>query len=261
MLRFIAGRFYVGIVLLFIYFPIMVLLLFSFNSSKLPVWKGFTFEWYANIFTGSHILLSFVNSLILGLSTAISSTILGVAVSLLFYVYRFRGKLFMGYGLVLLLIAPDIVLGISLSSTLYIFGIDGGFVRLLIGHTVLTLPFSVVVIYGYLRGLDRNIFLSSYDLGASQVKVFCYILLPLLLPGILSSMLLSFTLSMDDVVVSFFLSEVTYPIFPLTVYSMARIGLTPQAYAITSIMVFVSVVNIVLILILSRRNRVFRRIL
>lgn len=258
MLRRIFANGYVASILFLIYLPLGVLLLFSFNASKLPVWKGFTLEWYSQVFAGSHLLLSFTNSLVLATTTAVVSTLLGMAVALVLYAYSFRGKVAVGYGLFLLLVAPDIVLGVSLSSVLYALGIDSGFLRLLIGHTTLTLPFSVILIYSYIRGIDRNILLAGYDLGASQGRVLLYIAFPLAIPAILSSMLLGFTLSMDDVVVSFFLSEVSYPIFPLTIYSMARIGLSPQAYTITSIMVVVSVVNVGLILLLSRRNRVMK---
>ncbi len=225
----------------FLYIPMIVLIVYSFNQSKYSLaWKGFTFEWYRQLLSDSSLWEVALNSLMVTTSSASLATIIGTMAAVALYRHAFPGKRFL-YGLIYILImSPDIVMGISLLLLFVSLNIPLGFLTLLLSHTAFCLPFVIVTVYSRLSGFDRNIIEAAKDLGATELTAFRLVIIPLLLPGIIAGWLLSFTLSMDDVIISFFVTGPTFEVLPLKIYSLVRIGVKPEINALCTILFAIS---------------------
>lgn len=221
----------------FFYTPIAILIIFSFNHSAFSlVWHGFTWNWYAQLWQDSDLQLVTLHSIVLGVLAATIGTILGTLAAVSLYRYKFFGKKLL-HGLVfVLIVSPDIVMGISLLILFSVFKISLGFWTLLIAHITLCLPFVAVTVYSRLTGFDENIFEAAKDLGAKDSTIFFKILVPLLAPAIFSGWLLSFSLSLDDVIISYFVTGPSFNILPLKIYSMVRLGVKPELNALCSVL-------------------------
>lgn len=219
----------------------IVLIVYSFNQSKYSLaWKGFTFEWYRQLLSDSSLWEVALNSLMVTTSSASLATIIGTMAAVALYRHAFPGKRFL-YGLIYILImSPDIVMGISLLLLFVSLNIPLGFLTLLLSHTAFCLPFVIVTVYSRLSGFDRNIIEAAKDLGATELTAFRLVIIPLLLPGIIAGWLLSFTLSMDDVIISFFVTGPTFEVLPLKIYSLVRIGVKPEINALCTILFAIS---------------------
>jgi spermidine/putrescine transport system permease protein len=232
---------YLMAVYLFLYLPIMVLIHYSFNSGGQTVtWQGFTWSWYTALCANRELQVVAMHSVLIALLAASLATMLGTVAAGALYKYQFFGKKLI-YGVVfVLIISPDIVTGISLLVLFTALKIPLGFLTLLLSHITFCLPFVIVTVYARLNDIDRNIFEAAKDLGASDGIVFHKIMIPLLLPAIIAGWLLSFTLSMDDVVISFFVTGSEFNVLPLKIFSMVRAGVKPEINALCSIMFGIS---------------------
>lgn len=247
---------YLSLVYLFFYIPIIVLIVYSFNNTQYSlVWHGFTWEWYGELFQDSDLWMSAVHSLVLGLTSATFATIIGMLAAVSLYRYRFNGRNFL-YGLVFILIlTPEIVTGAALLILFTLLHFQLGFFTLLLSHTSFCIPFVIVTTYGRLVSFDKNIFEAAKDLGATDAIIFKQIILPMLWPALAAGWLMSFTLSLDDVIISYFVAGPEYDILPLRIYSMVRSGVKPEINALCSVLFCVTLTLIMLAqLALKKKN-------
>nr|MBG3151024.1 spermidine/putrescine ABC transporter permease PotC [Proteus mirabilis] len=252
--RLLRGGF-MSIIYAYLYIPIIILIVNSFNSSRFGInWKGFTTDWYAILFNNDSLLQAAGHSLTMAVTSATFATLIGSLAAVALYRYRFRGKKFVGGMLFVVMMSPDIVMAISLLVLLMILGVSLGFWSLLFSHITFCLPFVVVTVYSRLSGFDVKMLEAAKDLGAGEFTILRKIIMPLAMPAVASGWLLSFTLSMDDVVVSSFVTGPSYEILPLKIYSMVKVGVSPEVNALATILLGLSLV-LVLISQLILRDR------
>jgi spermidine/putrescine transport system permease protein len=228
---------YTAFIYFCLYLPIAIVIIFSFNTAQHSlIWKGFTFGWYQELFQDTSLLLVGLHSFIIGVLAASLATILGTIAAVSIYRYRFFGKNFLHGLLFVLVLSPEIVMGISLLLLYTAFKIPLGFWSLLLAHTTLCMPFVAITVYGRITTLDRELFEAARDLGASDFTTFKKIIVPLLIPSIVGGWLLSFTLSLDDVITSYFVSGPSFEILPLRIYSMVKLGIKPEINALCTLL-------------------------
>jgi len=234
---------YIGLIFVFLYLPIIVLIVFSFN--KIPksfIWGGFTFENYARLFSGNdggEILSSLITTLRVAAIASVSSTFIAVVSCLgLSYFSKKIQTVVMNVTYVPN-IMPELVTGISFMLLFAFLGIHKGFLTLVLAHIAFCVPFAVLSINPKLRQLDRNLSEAAQDLGATQLQAISKVIIPEIMPGIVSSILLTFTLSVDDYLVSNFNVDSTVQTLPMKIYSMAKFGVNPKMNALTAIMFLV----------------------
>ncbi len=229
---------YAFMVYVFLYLPLAVMVGYSFNSSKYSMnWKGFTFDWYYQLAANSRLMETAMNSLLLATVAATVATVLGTVAAVIITKYRFGGRKLMKGFLFVVMMAPDIVMGISLLILFVALSVPLGFWTLLLAHVTFSVPFVVITVSARLKGLDPHLLEVAKDLGAGDYETFKHIIVPLAWPSVLSGWLLSFTLSMDDVIVSFFTTGPTFEILPLRIYSMVRLGVKPEVNALCAVMI------------------------
>src|SRR3989338_6259553 len=211
----LAKLFYLITVYLFFYLPIAIVAIYSFNQSKYSLaWQGFTTGWYAQLFHDSNLLIVATHSLTIAVLASTSAALIGAVAAVSLYRYQFLGKQML-HGLIFtLIIIPDIVMGIALLILYNLLGLPLGFWTLLLSHITFCIPFVAVTVYGRVTTLNKSIFEAARDLGARDIIIFLKIILPLLRPAIIAGWLLSFTLSLDDVIISYFVTGPTYEILP-----------------------------------------------
>lgn len=237
------GLAYLSTVYLFLYLPIIVLVVFSFNHSQYSgLWHGFTGEWYRSLWEDSDLQIIAEHSLLLGITAATGATALAAIAANALFQYRFYGKHLWQLILFMLITLPDLVLGIALLLLFSLTHVSLGFWTLFLAHITFCLPFAFAIIYARLCDTDRRIFEAAKDLGASDFVVFSKITLPLMRPALIAAWLLSFTLSLDDVVVSFFVTGPDYQILPLYIFSEVRIGVTPELNALCSVILGLTII-------------------
>ncbi len=239
-------RLYVWLVYAFFYVPLFLVFLYSFNTSKYTTsWTGFTFKWYQTLFNNTAILDAALNSLLVAVCAACAATVLGSLAALCLKRYRFAGRRALYIGIFMLTVSPDIVMGISLLIIFIALKIDLGFLTLLVAHTTLCAPFVTVTVLARLAEFDEHLIEAARDLGASEAAAFLHVLLPLTLPAIVAGWLLSFTLSMDDVLISTFVTGPGFEVLPVRIYSLVKLGVKPDVNALSAIM-FVLTLTLVL---------------
>lgn len=243
-------------VYLFLYAPIAVLIVFSFNDSKYSVaWEGWTWVWYERLLHNTALMDAALNSVSVALLAATAATALGTLAALTLHRYRFRGRRLLQSTLFVIMVSPDIVMGVSLLILFLSLGIAPGFTTLVIAHITFCLPFVTVTVYARLRGFDHHLLEAAHDLGASEFQAFRHVVLPLAGPAVAAGWLLSFTLSMDDVIVSFFTTGPGYEILPLRIYSLVRLGVKPDVNALSAFMVVVTSACVFAAQMLLRRSK------
>ncbi|MDB9314368.1 ABC transporter permease [Spirulina sp. CS-785/01] len=256
----------------FLYLPIVILVIYSFNESKInAVWRGFTLQWYQSLFEGltvgsdiSNVLIwdALKNSLIVGFISTGVATILGTMIGLAMERFHFRGRTVIEGLLFLPIIIPDITMGIALLvffslvfqllESLTGMRLVLGLPTVIIGHIAFNISYVAVVVRSRIADLDPTLEEAALDLGANEWKSFWRITLPLIYPGILSGALLAFTLSLDDFVITFFTAGVGATTLPVFVYGMIKVSVTPAINAISTIMLFASLIIVVLSFSLQR---------
>lgn len=238
---------YLTLIYLFFYLPIAILIIYSFNNSTYSLlWHGFSWQWYQQLWQDGDLWSAALNSLIIGVLAATFAAILGLLAAVCLYRYRFFGKNLLNGLLFILIVAPDIVMGTSLLILYNFIHMSLGFWSLLIAHITFCLPFVAVTVYSRIIGIDKNIFEAAKDLGANDLTTFLKIIIPLLFPAILAGWLLSFTLSIDDVVISYFVTGPSFQILPLEIYSMVRLGVNPEINALSTILFSVTFILVML---------------
>ena len=248
--------FFAIVILVFLYAPILVLILFSFNSISslnLPI-EGFTLRWYQNALEDPALLSGFQNSLKVGGLTALISTALGSLGAFALARREFRGKIIISNLAIVPMTIPTLLLGVSLLIFFHRIGFPRSILTIVIGHITFTLPFVLVIVTSSLAGFNINIEEAARDLGASSFQTFLYITLPIIAPAVVASALLTFTLSFDDFIVAF-LTTGTETTLPLQIWSMLRFGLSLKVNALASmIMLFSFTMISLVVIIISRRG-------
>ncbi len=253
---------------LFLYIPIIILVVFSFNDSRSTAqWAGFTTRWYAEMFQDSRIILSLWNSLFVAIVSTIIAVIFGTLAAMSLERYSFRGKLTMDSVLYLPIVIPDIAMAIMLLLffnfsgigfdvwKLTIFGVTLSVpYSVIIGHVAFNIAFVAVVVRARLSQMDRRLEEAAEDLYANAWQTFRHVTLPQMMPGILGGALLAFTLSLDDFVITFFTSGAGFNTLPVRVFSMIKKGVTPKINAVSTLMLGVSLSLVVVSLLLQRRG-------
>jgi spermidine/putrescine transport system permease protein len=252
-----ATRLWLGahlrLVYLFLYLPIAVLMVLSFNRAGLPtVWTGFSVKWYGALLDSRPILSAAANTLIVALASTTLATLLGALLAVGME-YRRRGP---GLEAVLFapMIIPDIVLAIALLSFFTLLDFTLGLHSIILSHVVFNIAFVCAVVRTRLRQFDWSVFEASVDLGASEVTTFRRIILPLILPGVLAGAMLAFTLSVDEFIIAYFTAGAgqSSTTLPMQIYSMIRFGVTPEINAMATVVMLVS---FTLVLAAQRVNR------
>ena len=238
---------YLSLVYLFFYTPIIVLIIYSFNNTQYSLlWHGFTWRWYSELFADSDLWIATWHSFFLGVASATIATFIGALAAVCLYRYRFIGHGLLNSLVFILILSPEIVTGASLLILFSVLQLDLGFMSLLLSHTTFCIPFVIVTTFSRLVSFDKNIFEAAKDLGATDWIIFLRIILPLLWPALFAGWLLSFTLSLDDVIISYFVAGPEFEILPLRIYSMVRSGVKPEINALCSVLFCVTLVLVVL---------------
>lgn len=245
-----------GLVYAFIYVPIIILIIFSFNSERInAVWTGFTLDWYLRVIFDTDLVQSFTNSLIIGLSSTAVATILGTMVALGMNRMTFFGKKLFDNLLYLPIVIPEIVMAVSLLAFYVFVSIPLGTVSVILAHITFNISFVYVVVSARLAGSGEILEYAAADLGATPWQTFRYITLPMIFPGVIAGALLAFTISWDDFLIAFFTAGVGATTLPMKVYSMIKFGVSPEINAISTITIFVTMLLILLAVRLEGVNK------
>lgn len=248
----ILKKIYIYLVFLFLYAPIIVLIVFSFNNSKSRgVWSGFTFKWYIELFKDKEVLRALYITLFTAITSSIISTIIGTFAAIGIYGMGGFGKkviLNLNY---LPVLNPDIVTAISLMALFRFVKLEFGLLTMLLSHITFCLPYVILSILPKLKQMNKHIYEAALDLGATPFYALRKVIIPEIMPGIITGALMAFTLSIDDFVISFFNTGHGVSNLSITIFSMARRGINPIINALSTLM-FLSMV--ILLLIINKRS-------
>lgn len=231
----------------FLYLPIVVLVIYSFNASRLvAVWGGWSLHWYAALAADAPLLDSAFISLRLGLVSATAATILGTLAALALVRFgRFHGRLLFAAMIYAPLVMPEVITGLSLLLLFVAVAADRGFWTVAIAHTTMAMCFVTVVVQSRLVDFDRSLEEAAMDLGASPLRTFLAVTLPLILPAIAAAWMLAFALSLDDLVIASFTTGPGATTLPIRIYSEVRLGVKPEMNAVCSIMIAVVAIAVI----------------
>ncbi|MBY3185436.1 ABC transporter permease subunit [Rhizobium laguerreae] len=245
----------------FLYLPIVLLVIFSFNESKLvTVWGGFSTKWYVSLLSNQGLLDAAWVTIRVGLLSATVATILGTMAALTLVRYtRFRGRMLFSGMIYAPLVMPDVITGLSLLLLFVAIGFDRGFWTITLAHTTLTMCFVAVVVQSRLLSFDQSIEEAAQDLGAPPVRTFFEITLPIIAPAVLSGWILAFTLSLDDLVIASFTSGPGATTLPMRIYSQVRLGVTPEINAVCTILIAIVTVGVICASVVTKRREIQRQ--
>lgn len=243
----ISRIFFLSAIFIFTYLPIAVLIIFSFNEGRSTgVWEGFSLKWYKELFADERIIRAVVTTVIIAFSSAIISTVFGTFASIgIFYMKKIPKSIILNITNLPILNA-DIITGVSLLLLYNIIGIPLGYVSLILAHISFNLPYVILSVMPKLKQMDNNIYEAALDLGATPMKALLNVVIPQIMPGIISGFLLSLTMSMDDFVISLFTSGAVVSTLSLEIYSMTKRGITPEINALSTI-IFLIVLTVLII--------------
>ena len=239
---------FMALVYLFLYMPVFVIILFSFNKNNTNmVFDGFTLKWYLEVFQGDSLLKNFWLSIELALVSMVISVVLGTLATIGLYRYEFKLKKFINGLLYVPIVIPELVIGLASLASFSKMGMTMGFATMVFAHVTFCLPFVIITLRSRIANFDGSIEEAAMDLGANQWHTLKRVTIPMLTPGIISGALLSITLSIDDVIISYFVSGAGDITFPIKVYGMVRGKITTNVYVISTLMI----VGIVVIYLLA----------
>ena len=231
-------RLYSVVAYLYIYIPIVTLMVFSFNTMKLNIrWEGFTTKWYGVLFNDSQVILATRNTLTIAVISTVVATIFGTLAALALHRYRFPGYNMSETMMYIPIVIPEVIMGISLLVLFVMLNFTLGLVTITLAHIAFNVPFVALVVRARLHGYDNAIDEAAMDLGANEATTFWRVTLPTIMPGVLSGAMLAFTLSLDDYVITYFTAGPGSTTLPLRVFSMVRFMVTPEVNALSSIWV------------------------
>ena len=263
--------FYTILFFAFIYIPLVLIAVYSFNANpvNMMVWSGFTTEWYAQVLgfkttisenalyieSTEQLVEAILNSLKIAVATTVVATVFGTAIALALHRFQFLGRRFYEVLLFMPMLMPDIVLGIALLIFFVSAGIGLGLMTIIIGQCTFLVSYVFIVVSARLAGMDRTLEHASADLGANEWTTFRRVVLPQLMPGIVGGALLAFIISMDDLVITYFIAGVDVTTLPMFIFAMLRRGIKPEINAIAVMMLTFSFIVASLGLYLRSRQK------
>ncbi len=252
MVKRILSKAYIGIILLFLYAPILILIILSFNASKSRAkWGGFTLHWYQELFHNDDIMSALTTTLIIAFTSALIATVLGTAAALAINSMKKTPRVIMMGVTNIPMLNADIVTGISLMLVFVAINYTLGFTSVLLSHITFNIPYVILSVMPKLRQLNPHTFEAAQDLGASPFHAFFRVILPDIFPGVLSGYFLSFTMSLDDFVITYFTKGPEVNTLSTKIYTEVRKGIKPEIYALSTLM-FLTV--LLLLIFINRRN-------
>ncbi len=233
------------LVYLFLYVPLVIVVAYSFNDSRLNAeWVGFTWHWYDVLLHDGDMLQAAANSLFIAFTASLVATVLGTMAGIA--MHRYRPKL-LPFMVITPVAMPEILLGVSLLLFfIQVLNLTLGMLSVVIAHITFCIGFVAIIVRARLAGMDESIFEAARDLGATPWESFRHITFPLILPAVIAGFLMSFTLSLDDFVITFFTAGVGVSTLPLQIYSMIKIAVTPEVNAVSTILMLITLTMIVL---------------
>lgn len=248
---------YVAVLTIFTYVPILLTVIYSFNESKLStVWAGFSLKWYKELFRDRDLQEALINSLILAGLSCMCAVIIGTTGAL--GMHNRKSKLDnMVAGIAMLpIMIPEIILGMVFLAIFSFMDLPFGMLTLVIAHTTFCVPYVYSMVKARLVGMDKALEEAALDLGASSVRVFFDITLPLIMPAVLSGVMLSFAMSFDDVVISIFVTGPKVNTLPIKIYTQLKTGVTPEINALATIMLFITILLLVGAAFINRKKTI-----
>lgn len=246
-----AEKLYTFLMFLFLYTPIVILIIFSFNNSKSRgIWAGFTFKWYIELFKDAEILKALYNTILIAVLSTVISTVIGTFAAIgISDIPGFRKKIILNLNY-LPVLNPDIVTAVSLMALFRFLRIDFGIITMLLSHIVFCIPYVILSVLPKLKHMNKHLAEAAMDLGATPFYALRKVVIPEIMPGIVTGALIAFTLSVDDFVISFFNTGGGFTNLSITIFSMSKRGINPTINALSTLM-FVSL--LVLLLIINKR--------
>lgn len=246
---------YAMAILAFLYLPLLILALYSFNESRInAVWSGFTLDWYLSLFKNRRVLEALTNSLIVAFASTIVSTVLGTTAAIALNKYQYKYKNVINGLLYLPILIPEIVMGLSLLVLFSQAHIPLGKTSLILSHITFCVSFVVITVNARLEGMRPELEQAAMDLYATPFQTFRYVTLPLAMPGIVAGALMAFTLSIDDFIISFFVAGPNSTTLPLYIYAMVKRGISPEINALSTLLMLATIVLVVLAQVLQPQH-------
>lgn len=244
----------------FLYLPIVLLIIYSFNESKLvTVWAGFSTRWYAELFRNQGLMDAAWVTARVALISATVATVLGTMAALALTRYtRFRGRILFSGMVYAPLVMPEVITGLSLLLLFVAVGLDRGFMTVTLAHITFSMCFVAVVVQSRLISFDRSLEEAAMDLGATPFKTFFAVTLPNIMPAVVSGWMLAFTLSLDDLVIASFASGPGATTLPMKIYSQVRLGVTPEINAVCTLLIAFVAAGVIVASLLNKRREVNR---
>lgn len=231
------SKVYLGVLLFLMYVPILLVILYSFNESKLSTgWEGFSLKWYQELFRDRALFEALRNTVVLGVLSSLCAGVIGTLGAYGMSRASFPGKGSVEYVSTLPIMIPEIILGMVFMVFFSLLGLPFGMTTLVIAHTAFCIPYVFMLVKARLVGMDKSLREAALDLGASPVRAFFDITLPLILPAVASGMLLSFAMSIDDVIISIFVTGVDVNTLPIKIYTQLKTGVTPKINALCTLL-------------------------
>lgn len=253
----ILSKIYIALIVLFLYAPIGVLIFYSFNDSKSTVWKGFTLKWYEELFKDENIMNALGNTLIIAVLASIFATILGTAAAIGISNFKGKKRVIIQNVSNIPIISPDVVIGVSLMLLFTFVGVmfnfEMGFFTVLLSHICFCVPFVVLNVMPRIKRMDRSIYDAALDLGCNEWQAFYKVVIHELMPGIFSGLLMSFTYSLDDFIITYFTRGAKFQNLSIEIYSMTHRRISPKINALSALL-FVAVLAIMIIINLRDRH-------
>ncbi|MCE2971532.1 MAG: ABC transporter permease subunit [Burkholderiales bacterium] len=223
---------------LFLYVPLAVVVVFSFNDSKLNAqWVGFTTAWYVKLFNNEQMLTAARNSLVIAVSSALAATVLGTMAGFALHKYKTRVLPVLVFAPIAM---PEILMGVALLMFFVLINLTLGIVSITLAHVAFCIGYAAIVVRSRLAGMDESLVEAARDCGARPWQAFRHVTLPLIMPGVIAGALIAFTLSIDDFVITFFTAGATASTLPLQIYSMVKIAVTPEVNAVSTLLLLLT---------------------
>lgn len=248
-------RVFSWLVVIFMYLPMFILMIFSFNQSRInAAWTGFTFEWYGALLNNRYVLEALGNSLFIAIHTTVIATVFGTMAAYAFYKYNFRLRYAWNALIYLPMLIPELLMGLSLLIFFSWIQLALGKLTLIIAHVTFSIPFVFLIVLTRLEDMGQELEEAAQDLGATPRQTFFQITLPVIAPSIIASMLLVFTLSLDDFIISFFVAGPNSTTLPIYIYGMIKRGITPEVNALATLMILATIILVIGAEIIRRRG-------
>ncbi len=247
---------YVGVITAITYIPIILTVIYSFNESKLSaVWGGLSLKWYEELFRDRSIREALLNSLLLAFLSCFFAVLIGCSGALGMRNRKTKMDGVIAYVAMLPIMIPEIILGMVFLAVFSLMGLPFGMVTLVIAHTTFCVPYIYSMVKARLVGMDNSIEEAALDLGASKLRVFFDITLPMIMPAVLSGAMLAFAMSFDDVVISIFVTGPTVNTLPIKIYTKLKTGVTPEINALATVMLGITILLLVLSGFIGKRKK------